>query len=302
MRGKRRAPRPRIPWRSPWTPLACLASVLATGAIAVLGGMAKDVVLIVDGRRQEVRSFAASVRELLADQGVPFGDGDLVRPGAQAPLADGVRIEVRHARPLTLTVDGRTSHRLVTATTVHDALAELDLAALEGRLSAPRYEPVPLSGMALTIYTRRKVVIVADGSRREVKTTGRTVRQVLRRAGVAYAPGSQIRPPLSAFPAGGTVITVLPPRTEPVQPAVMALHWDALARCESGGDPTAYNSSGPYYGLYQFSLPMWQLVGGAGMPHAWPAEEQTYRAQLLYQRFAGEWQSQWPNCGAHLFG
>ncbi|MFD2348777.1 hypothetical protein ACFSTC_04230 [Nonomuraea ferruginea] len=50
MRGKRRAPRPRIPWRSPWTPLACLAGLLATGAIAVLGGMAKDVVLIVDGR------------------------------------------------------------------------------------------------------------------------------------------------------------------------------------------------------------------------------------------------------------
>ncbi|GAA4534447.1 MULTISPECIES: resuscitation-promoting factor [Nonomuraea] len=302
MRGKRRAPRPRIPWRSPWTPLACLAGLLATGAIAVLGGMAKDVVLIVDGRRQEVRSFADSVHELLADHDVPFGDGDLVRPGARAPLADGVRVEVRHARPITLTVDGRTSRRLVTATTVRDALAELDMAALRGRLSAPRYEPVPLSGMALIIYTRRTVHIVANGTRRDVTTTGRTVRQVLKRAGISYEPGSLIRPPLRAFPGEGSVITVLPPRTEPVGDEVMRLDWDALAMCESGGDPTAYNPSGPYYGLYQFSLPMWQLVGGTGMPHAWPPEEQTYRAQLLYQRVAGRWQEQWPNCGAHLFG
>ncbi|MGI5273440.1 ubiquitin-like domain-containing protein [Nonomuraea sp. CA-218870] len=302
MRGKRRAPRPRIPWRSPWTPLACLAGALATGAIAVLGGLAKDVVLIVDGERQEVRSFAASVRELLADQGVPLDAGDLVRPGEQAPLADGVRIEVRRARPLTLTVDGHTSRRVVTATTVHDALAELDLATVDGSLSTPRYEPVPLSGMELTFYTRRRVVIVAEGSRREVSTTGRTVRQVLRSAGVDVGPGRQVSPPPRTFPEDGAVITVLPPRTLPVQQAVMGLDWDALARCLSGGDPAAYNPGGPYYGLYQFSLPMWQLVGGAGLPNAWPAEEQTYRAQLLYQRFAGRWEGQWPSCGAHLFG
>lgn len=302
MRGKRRAPRPRIPWRSPWTPLVILAGVLATGTIAVLGSMAKDVVLVVDGRPQQVRSFASSVRDLLADHDVTFGDGDLVRPAAQAPLTDGARVEVRHARPITLTVDGRTSRRLVTATTVHDALAELDLASVQGRLSARPHEPVPLSGMELTIYTRRTVVIVADGTRREVTTTGRTIRQVLKQAGVPHGPGSQVRPPLRSFPAEGTVITVLPPRTEPVAPAVLKLDWEALAACESGGDPTAYNPSGPYYGLYQFSLPMWQLVGGTGMPHAWPAEEQTYRAQLLYQRMGGAWQSQWPTCGAHLFG
>ena len=302
MRGKRRAPRPPIPWRSPWTPVVCATGLLATAAIVVLGGLAKDVVLTVDGERRQLRSFAASVGELLADQEVTYGDGDLVRPAAREPLGDGVHVEVRHARPITLTVDGRTSQRLVTATTVRDALAELDLSALDGRLSARRYEPVPLSGMALTIYTRRTVQIIAGGTRREVTTTGRTVRQVLRRAGVHYEPGSLISPPLSAFPADGEVITVLPPRTLPVGTEVKALDWDALARCLSGGDPTAYNPSGPYYGLYQFSLPMWQLVGGTGMPHAWPPDEQTYRAQLLYQRISGAWESQWPSCGAHLFG
>jgi hypothetical protein len=62
------------------------------------------------------------------------------------------------------------------------------------------------------------------------------------------------------------------------------------------------NPAGPYYGLYQFSMPMWATVGGAGLPSEWPAEEQTYRAQLLYQRVEGRWHRQWPSCGVKLFG
>lgn len=281
--------------------MVCVAGLLSVTALAVIGSLAKDVVLVVDGKPQVIRSFAASVSELLGDQGVPVGDRDLVRPAAQARIVDGARIEVRHARPIQLTVDGRTTNRLVTATTVRDALAELDLARA-GKLSAPGHRHVPLSGMALTVYTRRTVYVFANGTRHRTTTTARTVRQVLKRSGLPLPPGYQVRPEPDAFPAEGTLITVLPPRTEPIEAAVLQLNWTALAQCESGGDPLAYNPSGPYYGLYQFSLPMWQLVGGTGMPQSWPVEEQTYRAQLLYQRVDGRWKGQWPNCGAHLFG
>jgi resuscitation-promoting factor RpfB len=300
VRGKRRAPRPQIPWRSPWTPVVCLAGLLSAGAIMLLGNLAKDVVLIVDGEPRTVRSFAASVRELLADYGVAVGHGDVIRPAAQAELVDGGRIEVRRARPITLTVDGRTMRRVVTARTVHGALAELKIPA--GRTSAPRHRPVPLTGMELTVFTKRTVYVFADGTTRPTRTTGRTVRQVLKQSGIPLRPGYQVRPPAHTFPAEGTVITVLPPRTVPVGMEVLGLNWAGLAQCESGGNSRAINASGPYYGLYQFSLPMWQLVGGTGMPHAWPVEEQTYRAQLLYQKVNGNWEGQWPNCGAHLFG
>ncbi|SEU28683.1 transglycosylase family protein [Nonomuraea wenchangensis] len=110
-----------------------------------------------------------------------------------------------------------------------------------------------------------------------------------------------VEPPLSSFPKDGTVITVRPPRTDPVEPWVAALNWPALAACVSKGDPRAYNAEGPYYGMYQFSVPMWKVVGGPGLPSDWPEEEQTYRAQLLYQHVAGRWQGQWPTCGARLF-
>jgi soluble lytic murein transglycosylase-like protein len=69
---------------------------------------------------------------------------------------------------------------------------------------------------------------------------------------------------------------------------------DAIAACESGGDPTAVDSSGTYYGLYQFDTGTWASVGGSGSPAEASPEEQSYRASLLYSR-AGS--SPWPVCG-----
>jgi len=69
---------------------------------------------------------------------------------------------------------------------------------------------------------------------------------------------------------------------------------DAIAACESGGNPAAVDSSGTYYGLYQFDLGTWASVGGKGSPADASPEEQSYRASLLYSR-AGS--SPWPVCG-----
>ena len=73
--------------------------------------------------------------------------------------------------------------------------------------------------------------------------------------------------------------------------------WGALARCESGGNPTIVSRNGLYYGLYQFSLPTWRAVGGVGLPSEATPEEQTMRAQLLQARSG--W-GQWPACAAKL--
>jgi len=82
-----------------------------------------------------------------------------------------------------------------------------------------------------------------------------------------------------------------PPRPEPV--AVPA-HLQAIAECESGGDPTAIGGGGLYRGKYQFSVATWQAVGGKGDPAAAPEAEQDRRAIVLYNTSGP---GQWPVCG-----
>ncbi len=68
----------------------------------------------------------------------------------------------------------------------------------------------------------------------------------------------------------------------------------AIAACESGGNPRAVSANGQYRGKYQFDYGTWASVGGKGDPAAASEAEQDARAAILYAR-AGA--SPWPVCG-----
>jgi hypothetical protein len=68
---------------------------------------------------------------------------------------------------------------------------------------------------------------------------------------------------------------------------------EAIAACESGGNP-ATNTGNGFYGKYQFTLSTWQSVGGTGNPAAASEAEQNKRAAILYAR---EGAAPWPVCG-----
>jgi Transglycosylase-like domain len=69
---------------------------------------------------------------------------------------------------------------------------------------------------------------------------------------------------------------------------------EAIAACESGGNPEAVSSEGTYRGKYQFDQGTWESVGGQGDPAQAPEAEQDYRAALLYSESGS---SPWPICG-----
>ena len=68
---------------------------------------------------------------------------------------------------------------------------------------------------------------------------------------------------------------------------------EAIAACESGGDPRAIGGGGAYRGKYQFDYGTWASVGGSGDPAAASEAEQDRRAAMLYGRGGG---SSWPSC------
>lgn len=73
--------------------------------------------------------------------------------------------------------------------------------------------------------------------------------------------------------------------------------WQALAQCESSGNPRAVSAGGRFHGLYQFSVATWQSMGGTGLPSQASPREQRERAVALQARWG--W-GQWPACSARL--
>jgi hypothetical protein len=83
--------------------------------------------------------------------------------------------------------------------------------------------------------------------------------------------------------------------TPPPPKVTVSPHLQAIAQCESGGDPHAIGGGGTYRGKYQFSYATWAAVGGSGDPAAAPEAEQDKRAAMLYERSGP---GQWPVCGS----
>jgi hypothetical protein len=93
------------------------------------------------------------------------------------------------------------------------------------------------------------------------------------------------------------VITAPPAPAPPAAPADSV--WDALARCESGGN-WAINTGNGYYGGLQFSYGTWHDYGGgayADYPHQATREQQIAVAERLR---AARGYAPWPACRAEL--
>jgi hypothetical protein len=68
----------------------------------------------------------------------------------------------------------------------------------------------------------------------------------------------------------------------------------AIAACESGGNPSAIGGGGAFRGKYQFTRETWAAMGGSGDPAVAPEYVQDRLAAKLY---ATSGAGQWPVCG-----
>jgi uncharacterized protein YabE (DUF348 family) len=219
----------------------------------------KNITLIADGQERVVTTTAATAGDLLAEQGITLGQTDRTSLYATQALLDKMRLQVY-----------RVQISEVTETTAipHGRVETQDPNAYKGD---EKVTVAGVDGQQTTTYR----VTTTDGvetAREQLSSTVTT-------------------PPVDEQVTVGT-------KDKPANsPSADGLNWAALAKCESGGNPRAVNPSGKYRGLYQFSMSTWASVGGTGDPIDASPDEQTYRAQLLYQRSgAGQW-----GCGSHLF-
>ncbi|MFF8931625.1 ubiquitin-like domain-containing protein [Streptomyces longwoodensis] len=274
--------------------------------------------LTLDGERHEVWTTERTVEGALRQLGVR-AEGAYLSAARSRPIGrEGLALDVRTERSVTVMADGRARTVRTNAATVREAVEEAGI-TLRGQdtTSVPpdsfprdgqtvtvlritggrevREEPIPFVVRRVADPTQFKGTEVVEQAGqpglRRVTYSLRTVN------GVRLRP-RRVRAEVVRVPRAQVVKVGTRPLPASVHGAD-GLDWQGLAACESGGRPDAVDPSGTYGGLYQFDTRTWHTLGGSGRPQDAPAAEQTYRAKKLYARRGA---SPWPHCGARLHG
>jgi uncharacterized protein YabE (DUF348 family) len=278
----------------------------------------RPVRLTLDGHRREVWTTARTVDGALEQLGVRAEGAYLSTSRFRRIGREGLALDVRTERSVTIMADGRARTIRTNAATVAEAVeqAGVTLSGMDTTSVAPG--SFPREGQTVTVLritaTRevreeqipfreqrsqdaslfRGTEVVEQAGQPGVRRVTYSLRTV---NGVKQKP-RRIRVELVREPRDQVVRVGTKPMPTSVQGADH-LNWQGLAHCESGGRPNAVDPSGTYGGLYQFDTRTWQGLGGSGRPQDAPAAEQTLRAKKLYVRRGA---SPWPHCGGRLHG
>jgi uncharacterized protein YabE (DUF348 family) len=193
------------------TTLAIVSIVVVLGLVAgafVYSALHKTVTLSVDGKARQVQTFAGTVSDVLAGEGIDLGPHDAVAPGASSAINDGSRIAVRYGRELILTVDGEKSTYWVTATSVDMAFDQLGVRYENADLSASRSSFLGRAGLGVAVNTAKNIKLDVGGDLRRPTTTELTVGATLNALDVSLDRNDEVRPRLTAAVDDGSKIVV----------------------------------------------------------------------------------------------
>ena len=184
-------------------------AILALAAALLVLTAGSTLTLSLDGQAREVRTDGRTVAEVLDEEGIELGKHDIVTPSLDAPVRDGSRIAVSFARPLELTVDGKTTRHWVTATSVATAMDQIGVRVGDARLSASRGASIDREGMSLSVVTPKNLTfVIAGGKPVKKKVAAMSVRQALKLRDVRFDRNDLVRPSRGAAVRDGDRIVV----------------------------------------------------------------------------------------------
>ncbi|MEO7589369.1 MAG: septal ring lytic transglycosylase RlpA family protein [Arachnia sp.] len=165
-----------------------------------------DVELVVDDVATSIAVREDTVADVLALEGIKLGEHDIVLPGPDTRISQGMEIAVAYGRPLDLTVDGEQRTVWTTAPDVGQALAFLNLDAADSKLSTSRSTGISREGLTVDVATAQDVTLTVAGAPTKLTVAG-TVADALTRAGVTPDADDTVTPAADTPLTEGLAIT-----------------------------------------------------------------------------------------------
>jgi uncharacterized protein YabE (DUF348 family) len=243
-----------------------VASSVPLGALIPANGMSLAVqlpktVTFIDGggAPQTMTTTAASLQQFLAQHGVPMGPADTISPLGPNGLTNGATIAITRNAVTQVTETAPIAPPMQT-------ISDPTLNAGTTKVDQPGQAGEQVQNFTVNLTNGKEVGRTATGA-----------------------------PTITKAPVGG----VIRKGTKKAQPAIgNTSRWDAIAKCESGGN-WSINTGNGYYGGIQFDKQTWNAYGGsqyAPRPDLASKAEQIAVAEKVRDARGGY--GAWPVCGS----
>jgi len=292
-----------------------------TDGSEVAVAFARPVDLTVDGESDKVWTTALSVEDLLDELGVRAGAETSVSRSATIGR-EGLSLEIRTPKSVDVSDVAQETREIdltTTGLTVEEALVDAGVVLTEGAVVTPGAEEAITDGSVIEVKQVWTETVTQDVAVPfETQTTPDdslyTDQSVVERAGVDGAATETVTVTYLGTDESGREVVSREVTTEPVtkvvrtgtkqRPAAPAVSggsvWDALARCESGGN-WSINTGNGFYGGLQFTSGTWLAYGGGQYaPRADLATREQQIAIATKVRDARGGYGDWPACSAKL--
>ncbi|MFJ7512967.1 ubiquitin-like domain-containing protein [Peribacillus simplex] len=218
--------------------MAICSAILVSTALGILiyQGTKDTVTIMLDGKKEVVRTHAATVNDMLEDLEITVQAADYVHPSRATKVDDDLEVVWKPAQKIVMVQDGKRKEVWSTADTVDELLKDQDLSLKEQDKITPSKSTKLKANMEVAIDKAFSLKLVVGGDEKQVWSTSTTVADFLKQQGVKLNDLDRVEPELTEkVEAENTVNVVRIEKVtdvveEPVDFAVITKKDDSLSK------------------------------------------------------------------------
>ncbi|WHY56836.1 G5 and 3D domain-containing protein [Peribacillus simplex] len=218
--------------------IAICSAILVSTALGILiyQGTKDTVTIMLDGKKEVVRTHAATVNDMLEDLEITVKAADYVHPSRTTKVDDDLEVVWKPAQKIVMVQDGKTKDVWSTADTVDELLKDQNLRVKEQDKITPSKNTKLKANMEVAIDKAFSLKLVVGGDEKQVWSTSTTVADFLKQQGVKLNDLDRVEPELTEkVEAENTVNVVRIEKVtdvveEPVDFAVITKKDDSLSK------------------------------------------------------------------------
>ncbi|MGE1165119.1 ubiquitin-like domain-containing protein [Peribacillus simplex] len=218
--------------------IAICSAILVSTALGILihQGTKHTVTIMLDGKKEVVRTHAATVNDMLKDLEITVKAADYVHPSRDTAVDDDLEVVWKPAQKIVLVQDGKAKKVWSTADTVDELLKEQDLSVKEQDKITPSKNTKLNANMEVSIDKAFSLKLVVAGDEKKVWSTSTTVADFLKQQGVKLNDLDRVEPELAEKVEAENTVNVIRIEKvtdvveEPVDFAVITKKDDSLSK------------------------------------------------------------------------